>query len=371
MLKPCKTLEEFVRYNDKDLEKILAGSFKNYINLENLPEVKNDVYIHLVEKNFFTSYDPEKSAFSTYLYTYLKYYLKDQRKKEARKPDYNAPSIDQKVYQDGNVTLMDVQDFKSNDRKRITDFESSDLDIEIQNLLDKRKKLKIYNPYQRDSLYGAAWDFLETPRTFEELKLFVFESDFLYKNPYDPKKDSIKHQIWEQFKKKTIAEITEENELWAHVGGVKSHQLSMSDMAPLEKRVFTDVKELIPCTYFETLLQLKDLKRRWAALHRLYDKGFLDGDLEVTTNTKPFYRFQRVENMVWHLIMYFQEKHPELMGFDNEKYHLDTQSNPTFKFFRMVLNGKTNKEIASTYRVNTNTFLSTKRAILKDVKRLI
>ena len=368
-MKPCATLDEFVQLYDKDMERILASwTFRKYVSLELIPDLKTECYIHLVDKKFFLTYDPTKGAFSTYLYSFLWKFLKSEKAKRDREVTKDALSIDQKIYQEGNVTLLDVVDFKTNNRSAVEGFENDDFNRELMGVLSKKlKKLKIYNPYSEKSMEGNAWAFLETPRTFSEMKDFCEVSDFGYWNPYESKKERIKHQIWEVFRNHSLVEITPENKFWAHVGGVK--MCTPLPLTPSEKKVLSEVKKMLPCSYFEILLQIKSLNKKQKSLNALFDKGYLDGDDIVISNAKPFYRFNRLENMAWHLILYFQEKHSELLEFDFGKYNLNT-TNPTFKLLRMILNGKTNKEIAKTYKVNASTFLKAKRSILKDVKRL-
>lgn len=382
MLKPCKTLDEFVLKYDKDLERILCRSFKNYIKIDELPEVKNEVYAHLLEKKFFETYDPSKAQFSTYLYTYLFKFLKGRKVKEDKEVTSHALSLDVPLFEDSGATLLDIKDFQPEIFTASDKLEIVDTDLKIRESLESKKKnLRIHNPYQVGTVYAALWRFFETPRSLEELTAFINEKKVAFQtNPYHPKKDSVKHNIWEIFKKKFLIETEEENALWENVPGVKKRILDFSKMSYEASDIFNFIANCKP-TLFECMTVLEyEPEFLESILSELEEQGFVRRAVlpnrkhkpyVYQTNFQSYFVFDQVENLAWFIIAYFQENHPELFEMVDGKYHLNTQSDVTYKLFRMMLNGKTNKQIAKTYQVNNASLNQTKNFILKDIKQLM
>lgn len=382
MLKPCKTLDEFVLKYDKDLERILCKSFKNYINIDDLQEVKNDVYIHLLEKNFFETYDPTKAQFSTYLYAYLFKFLKSKRVREDKEVTKYALSTDMPTFQDSNVTILDLHDFNPKFTP-IDNLEFEDLEKKIKELLSRKlKNLKIHNPYKTGTIESFAWNCLLTPKTAEELEAEVAAKLQIYeKNPYHAKKDSVKHQIWESFKNLKQIAVTSENILWENVPGVKKMELDFSKFTWAESEIFNFIAENRP-SFFEIgqglpgldpdviEIVLLNLERHGFVSEAVKGKG-KKANTYYQPRFRPYFTFDRVKNLTWHLLFYFKERHPELFEFNDGYYSLNTTSNVTFKLFQMIQNGKTKKEIANTYRVNNNFLSHTKDVILRDLKKLV
>lgn len=377
-LKPCKTLEEFIVKYDKDLERILCKSFKNYINVDNLEEIKSEIYVHLLEKKFFDTYDASRAQFSTYLYTYLFKFLKARKTKADKEVVNGALSIDAPIYHDSNVTILDSKDFQADKMNVVDMFEVQDFEEKIKTSLEKRlKNLKIYNPYKPGSLEYIGWQILESPRSMEEIESFL-ERLIDVTNPYHAKKESVKYSIWETFSKATSEVITDENLLWSNVAGVKAHELNFSALNGKEFEIFNYVKSKKP-SYIELLCGLEqpnsEIESSFCKLERI---GFVEGFERPRKryyvyrhHSESYYTFNSVKNVAWHLVYFFKEHHPELFEFDSGYYHLNTKSNVAFKMFKMMLNGKTNKLIATTYRVNNSILNQTKNTILKDIKRLM
>jgi hypothetical protein len=380
MLRPCKTLDEFVQKYDKDLERILCRSFKNYIKVEELPEIKNDVYAHLLEKKFFETYDSTKAQFSTYLYTYLFKFLKGKKVKEDKELVTHALSLDVPMFEDSGTTILDIKDFNS-DFTFSDKLEILDVDEKIKEHLEhKKKNLKIHNPYKKGTIYSALWEFFETPRSTKEICNFIEDKKVAFQsNPYHPKKDQIKYDIWEKFKKGSI-ETSENNNLWENVAGVKKRILDFSKLSYEASDVFNFISNCQP-----TLMECKTVldyssEKIDEILTELESNGFVHrvvmrykkGKPYVyQTNFKSHLVFDQIENLTWFIISYFQENHSELFEMVEGKYFLNTQSDVTYKLFRMMLNGKTNKEIAKTYQVNNSSLNQTKDFILKDIKKLV
>jgi len=380
MLRPCKTLDEFVLKYDKDLERILCRSFKNYIKIEDLPEIKNDVYAHLLEKKFFETYDSTKAQFSTYLYTYLFKFLKGKKVKEDKELVNHALSLDMPMFEDSGTTILDIKDFSS-DYSFSDKLEILDVDIKIkEHLENKKKNLKIYNPYKNGTIYHALWEFFQNPKSIKEICSFIEDKKVAFQsNPYHAKKDQIKYEIWEKFKK-GLVETSDENVLWENVAGVKKRTLDFSKLSYEASDIFNFISNCHP-----TLMECKTVldytsEKIDELLTELEDKGFVHRVVLRNKKSKPYvyqtnYKshliFDQVENLAWFIISYFQENHSEIFEMIDGKYFLNTQSDVTYRLFRMMLNGKTNKEIARTYQVNNSSLNQTKDFILKDIKKLV
>lgn len=381
MLKPCKTLNEFVEKYDKDLERILCGSFKNFINIDDLNEIKNAVYEHLLEKKFFQTYDPTRAQFSTYLYTYLFKFLKGRKTKETKEPTTNAEWLDKPMYEDSNVTMIEVTDLKPEAEDVLSKLAQTNLDQEIRKELAQRfKKLEVHNPYLTGSVEAVAWDIFETRCSVEQLEEYVSWWSQQIKNPYHPKKDSVKHAIWEKFSggAKWIF-VTDENSLWENVPGITKYIPNPKVMTKREKTVYNFIKENKDQSIVEIMSGLGFKPRE---VERILKKLEACGLIQciVTrkgkrhffcTHSKPFYTFDKAKNLAWHLIHYFKENHPEFFEFDSGEYFLNTKSNVTYRLYQMILNGKTNKEITNTYRVNSAALQNTRNLIFKDIKNVI
>jgi len=381
MLRPCKTLNEFVEKYDKDLERILCKSFKNYIDIDELDEVKNEVYTHLLEKNFFQTYDPVRAQFSTYLYTYLFKFLKGRKTKDVKEPVTAAEWIDKPMYEDSNVTMIEVTDFQQGKDDVLTKIGREDLDEKIQEILSSRlKKLEVHNPYDIGSLEYLGWTIFETRCTLEEIEEYVSGFVHLIDNPYHSKKDSVKYEIWQKFSggAKWI-HVTEDNKLWSNVAGVNLYNPTLKALNKRERAVFNFVRENKDPSIVEIISGLgfkpRELER---IIQKLESSGLVQCIVPkkgkrhfFCTHLKPYYSFDKAKNLAWHLIYYFKENHPEFFEFDSGYYFLNTKSNVTYRLYQMILNGKTNKEISSTYRVNSAALENTRNLIIRDIKKLM
>jgi DNA-binding Lrp family transcriptional regulator len=380
MLKPCKTLNEFVEKYDKDLERILCKSFKKFFDIDLLDEVKNDVYTHLLEKKFFDTYDAERAQFSTYLYTYLFHFLKARKNKETKEPCTDAEWVDKPMYEDSNVTMIEVTDFKPSE-DTLSHLTREDLDKKIQSILSSRlKKLEVHNPYELGSLEYLGWSIFESRNTVEQIEEYVSGFAHVQGNPYHQKKDSVKYDIWQKFSggAKYIL-ITEDNALWENVPGVKKHAPNVPNMNKRERTVYSFIADHKGQSIVEIISALgmkpRELER---IIHKLETEGLIQCIVLKTgkrhfyiAHKKPFYTFDKAKNLSWHLIHYFTESHPEFFEFDSGCYFLNTKSNVTYRLYQMILNGKTNKEISNTYRVNSAALENTRNLIIRDIKKLM
>jgi hypothetical protein len=381
MLKPCKTLEEFVRKYDKDMERILCKSFRKYINLDELPEVKNDVYAHLLEKNFFNTYDPTKAQFSTYLYTYLFKFLKSKKVKNDKDPTTYAACIDTPLFDDSSATLIDLKDFAPDAPTVYDSLIDEELESRIRKLMKNKHRFEIKNPYAEGTLEHRAWDFLLEPKTIEQIEEYVvshFSSG--HENPYHPKKDEVKHIAWNSFWKnwQTKVPICLETQHWSNIAGVRKVVINPKTLPEKENTLYRFLlqKRKKPLGYMDIISNgFDDLD-----LYGLIRKGYVE---EKTINfrrkreyvyeavTESHLSFNYARNLAWHMIHLMKEEHPEFMEFHGGCYHLNTKTDVTYRVLQMILNGKTKKQITSTLNISTPAFNEAKESMFKDIRKLI
>jgi len=379
MLKPVKTLNEFVLKYDKDLERILCKSFKKWFNIEDLDEVKNDVYVHLLDKNFFEKYDANIAQFSTYLYTYLRYFLKSRKVKEDKELVNAAESLNAPVFDEGGATLLDVKDFNHKSLNPSEFVQINDMNKEIQRLMGtKIKNVSVTNPYEEESILYFFWDYMQKPRTLREIENFVqLNIDSIKTNPYDAKKDDVKHKIYSYFKNKKYCYVTENNNLWLNVPGVSKPDLE--DLDSSHKKVFQFIEAKTP-----TLKEFSGLKmngkKKIEILNNLIELGIVLKKKDATRRYKPYIftknnksilHFNRTKNIAWYLINTIKDMYPELLIFENGRYCINAQENAAYKIYQMMVNGKSNKHIANTYKIKNSVLSSTKRFVLNDIKKMI
>lgn len=376
MLKPVKTLDEFVLKYDKDLERILCKSFKKWFNIDELDEVKNDVYVHLLDKKFFEKYDANIAQFSTYLYTYLRFFLKSRKGKEDKELVNSADSLNAAVFDEGGATLLDVKDFNHRVLNPSEEIQVKDLNKEIQRLMGtKIKNVSVSNPYKDKSVMHAFWDFMQKPRTLKEIENFTAQNAEMIKtNPYDAKKDEIKHKIYRFFKNKEYCSITENNILWVNVPGV--YKASADDLDADHRKVLLFIEEKNP-----TKKEFGESKSYKAEiLNNLMELGLVSRKKSPTRKHKPFVfiknnksilHFNRTKNLAWYLINTIKDMYPELLIFEDGRYCINAQENAAWKIYQMMVNGKSNKHISNTYKIKNSVLSSTKRFVLNDIKKMI
>lgn len=371
MLKPVKTLDEFVLKYDKDLERILCKSFKKWFNIDDLEEVKNDVYCHLLDKKFFETYDSNIAQFSTYLYTYLRFFLKSRKGKEDKNIINDAESLSNKVFEEGDSTLLDIKDFNHKNLSPLENMEVKDINKEIEKLMTKKiKNFTVINPFKQNSILNIFWEFMQTSRTLKEIENFVDKNiKHLNKNPYNKKKDEIKYKIFSYFKNKKFSYLTEETNLWINVPGIvkfdhKNYRdqkvLNFIEENPTKKDFLNkyDVKVLNELINFGIVKLKKDTSKRGSPY-------------VIIKNNKPILHFNKTKNLAWYLINTVKDMYPELLIFENNKYTINAKENAAYKIYQMMINGKSNKHILNTYKIKNSVLSSTKRFVLNDIKKMI
>jgi hypothetical protein len=379
MLKPCKSLEEFVKKYDKDLERILCKSFRKYINIEELPEVKNDVYAHLLEKKFFDTYDPTKAQFSTYLYTYLFKFLKSKKVKNDKDPTTHAMCIDAPVFEDSTATLMDIKDFTPDAQLPSDVLIDEQIERKIRETVKDKHRFEVHNPYKYGTLEHRAWELLSEPRTIAEIEDFIsrnYSAD--YENPYHSKKEDVKHVVWNSFWKEwqTRVPICGETQFWVNVPGVKKVSISIESLTEREFALYQTILSNKNMNYMELLSQGFDD----SLLHSLIQKGYVE---EVVRNfrrkkqcvyvavTESYLSFNFVKNLAWHMINLMRDEHPEFVESNGGFYHLNTKTDVTYKVLQMILNGKTKKKIASTLNISTGALNEARESMLRDIRKIM
>lgn len=379
MLKPCKTLGEFVKKYDKDLERILCKSFRKYINIEELPEIKNDVYAHLLEKRFFDTYDPSKAQFSTYLYTYLFKFLKSKKVKNDKDPTTNAMCIDAPVFEDSTASILDVTDFSPDVRLASDLIMDEQIEKKIKEIVKDKHRFEVRNPHKEGTLEHIAWEILAEPRTVEEIEAFVLDNYTCdYENPYHHKKDDVKHLVWNSFWKEwqTRVPICEETQLWINIPGVRRVIINPESLINKELELYKMIREGKNTTYMEIISNGFDD----STLHSLLHKGYVE---EIEHNfrrkkqhvyvsvTESYFSFNFAKNLAWHMIHLMKEEHPEFVEFDGGFYHLNTKTDVTYKVLQMILNGKTKKKIANTLNISTGALNDARESMLRDIRKIM
>jgi hypothetical protein len=73
-MKRVYSVEDFIKYNHKDLLNIILSKFSNCIKYDySLEEMTQDFYCHMVRNKVVEKFDPERKVlFSTYIYTCLR-----------------------------------------------------------------------------------------------------------------------------------------------------------------------------------------------------------------------------------------------------------------------------------------------------------
>jgi hypothetical protein len=153
-MKLVRTLDEFVKHNDTDLERILLADFKNFIEKTPLEDLKSYIYLHFLKKRHIESYaplkitiDPEKGTWhitradallSTYLHTVIRYYLIAYHYKD--RPDDNHLSYED-YKDDGYRKDEDVKiaKLKFKETKTSNDHLAFDLKSALRELEKKTK----------------------------------------------------------------------------------------------------------------------------------------------------------------------------------------------------------------------------------------
>jgi len=378
MLKPCKTLEEFVKKYDKDLERILCKSFRKYINIEDLPEVKNDVYAHLLEKKFFDTYDPSKAKFSTYLYTYLFKFLKSKKVKNDKDPTTYAMCIDTPMFDDSDASLIEIKDFTSDDQKPTDAFCDVQLDDKIRDLVKDKFVFKVSNPHKLGTLEHQAWVLLSEPRTIDDVERYVSQHfSFSMENPYHAKKEDIKHIVWNSFWKnwQTKLPICSETTNWANVAGVRKVTIETKSLTKDELNLYNFLKQEKP-SYMEMISQGFSHQ----VINSLLEKGYIEEIIHQERRknnqyyiaiTKSYLSFNFARNLAWYMIHLMREQHPEFIEFDRGTYYLNTKSDINYKVLQMLLNGKTKKQITTTLNISSGVLNEARDSMLKDIRKII
>jgi hypothetical protein len=379
MLKPCKTLEEFVKKYDKDLERILCKSFRKYINIEDLPEIKNDVYAHLLEKKFFQTYDPSKAKFSTYLYTYLFKFLKSKKVKNDKDPTTYAMCIDTPLFEDSDTSLIEIRDFTSDDQQPTDIFCEIQLDNKIRALVKDKHAFQINNPYRHGTLEYQAWSLLLEPKTIDDMEDYVAKNfNFAMENPYHSKKEDIKHIIWNSFWKnwQTKVPICSETLNWSNVAGVRKVIIDPKNLPADEFKLYTTILTSKNISYMELMAQGFGIE----TLNSLFKKGYVE---EIIHNdrrknnhfyvaiTCSYFSFNFARNIAWYMIHLMREHHPELIEFDKGLYYLNTKSDINYKVLQMILNGKTKKQITNTLNISSGALNEARDSMLRDIRKII
>lgn len=123
-MKVSKNLEEFYKFNDNDVNKLLHKHFKNILNRFSIEDIKNEIYLRLMSKKYIENYRPFKiyideknntwefkkaeAKFSTYIFTFMKNYILAYY---GNKKKYESwISLDE--YNDRGVSLNDSRNFK-------------------------------------------------------------------------------------------------------------------------------------------------------------------------------------------------------------------------------------------------------------------
>lgn len=123
-MKVSKNLEEFYKFNDNDVNKLLHKHFKNILNRFSIEDIKNEIYLRLMSKKYIENYRPFKiyideknntwefkpaeAKFSTYIFTFMKNYILAYY---GNKKKYESwISLDE--YNDHGVSLNDSRNFK-------------------------------------------------------------------------------------------------------------------------------------------------------------------------------------------------------------------------------------------------------------------
>lgn len=102
-----KNFDEFVKTYDQDLTNLMVKKFGSLFDINDLADLKQDFYCHLLMKDALSIYDPERSKFSTFICTYLRYFLLAHYSKNRRCPLKHQLVLkkDQNVY-----SFLDLMD---------------------------------------------------------------------------------------------------------------------------------------------------------------------------------------------------------------------------------------------------------------------
>lgn len=148
-MQPCKDITEFIEKNDRDVDRILSsGRFRHYYREGELGDAKNDLYLHLIEKKFFETFNPELSQISTYFFTFaFRFFRTRSRNKKVKftNKTLESESLDELLfsgmkYGDGRSwTLLDIL-YKADEHGYIDDLkeEWTEVESEFNACLQKR-----------------------------------------------------------------------------------------------------------------------------------------------------------------------------------------------------------------------------------------
>lgn len=96
-LKPVKTYEEFIKIWDKKIEKII----RSYGLLEEVQDLKQEIYLRILENNGLANYDPTRGAFSTYIYAVVVMKVRNARTKRRKELGLMPFTLEAKDFLDG------------------------------------------------------------------------------------------------------------------------------------------------------------------------------------------------------------------------------------------------------------------------------
>jgi hypothetical protein len=146
-LKVVKNLEEFYKYNDKDIDNILNSKFKNILKYNSAEDLKFEIYERLFKKKYIENYrpfevivdddnknwyiKPSHAKFSTYICKFIFNYIFAYYNKV--NPDNLCLSLDE--YNDSNYSEENKSRLKI--ENSYNPFEEVDFNLETESILNE------------------------------------------------------------------------------------------------------------------------------------------------------------------------------------------------------------------------------------------
>ena len=90
-MKTVNTLDDFIKYNSKDLNNILWKKFRNFVmGADSLEDLRQDIFLHFFKNKIIEKFDSNRRVmFSTYFYRCLQNFLFGYKSRylTSKKPD--------------------------------------------------------------------------------------------------------------------------------------------------------------------------------------------------------------------------------------------------------------------------------------------
>lgn len=151
-IKPVTSYVEFVKQWDKKIEKII----RSYGLMEDIEDLKQEIYLRILENDGLANYDPTRGAFSTYIYAVVVMKVRNARTKRRRELGLMPFTMESKDFIDGED---DSNGHRQRDRTELNSLivrgelnpqRRTEIKLQIEKVLDVLRFQPVRSHFYRD-----------------------------------------------------------------------------------------------------------------------------------------------------------------------------------------------------------------------------